>query len=173
MSFNSKLGSRMKFPASLLVLFWVAFAAPPIAWAGSVAETLESIHQPTERRDLAGLPAEVEKLCHGGGLAAHGANWEPSCMDSPFLPSARLIWYVISGPNVVAHYETGGIGHVYWVLVADYSSPPNAAVLWRAISPRQLADFEDLLTMFRQSKLSEVPAERSGLPNPPHRRPVS
>lgn len=72
------------------------------------------------------VPAALIALCanRDGKMAEPGGKWEPSdAIDDPSLPSKRLIWAATDGAYYIVHYESGGIAHIYHVLVAHLS--PN------------------------------------------------
>jgi hypothetical protein len=70
----------------------------------------------------------------------------------PSLPRKRLIWAVVYGEHYVVHYERGGRGHSFHILVATLAKTdlkPN--VVWRAVGGR-LKDY----AAFRSSVLERL-----------------
>ena len=83
------------------------------------------------------LPAKVVALCadQDGRLADPGQKWEATdYISDPSLPQKRLIWAATDGEYYVVHYERGGRGHSFHILVASIaSSNAPAEVLWRGV----------------------------------------
>ena len=99
------------------------------------------------------LPPTVIVLCARSkdGLAEPGHEWEATdvIMDS-MLPTKRLIWAVVGGEYYVVHYERGGRGHTFHVLVATFKQgDPEAKVIWRGVG----GHFEDFKSFFEALKL--------------------
>ena len=100
---------------------------------------------------LDALPAGIAKQCadSGGKLGAPSDKWEPTdVIRDPTLPRSRLIWHATSGRQTLVHYETGGRGHSYWLLIADRQT---ANVLLRTYSGAPLKGPPDLKEFIEKS----------------------
>jgi hypothetical protein len=84
------------------------------------------------------LPTSVVFLCADfkGRLADIGGRWEPSdYITDDKLPQKRLVWAAASGKYYVVHYERGGIGHSFHILLAKKDGNETVAV-WRAVGDK-------------------------------------
>jgi len=104
------------------------------------------------------LPPVVVALCadDSGKLAEPGQNWNATdVVTDPTLPWKRLIWATIGGDYYVVHYERGGIGHSFHILVATVAKgDARAKVVWRAVG-HQLKDYTAFLDALRTGKLDD------------------
>ena len=75
----------------------------------------------------------------------------------PSVPSQRLIWAAYSATYYVVHYERGGRGHSYHVLVAIFT-PENEAVsvAWRAVGG-PFTDYADFVNVLDCGALNDDP----------------
>jgi hypothetical protein len=86
------------------------------------------------------VPKAIVALCTGGSdrMADPGQRWEPTdVISGPPLPNKRLIWAAVTGSRYVVHYERGGIGFSYHVLVATLGAgdaPPESHLARRGRS---------------------------------------
>lgn len=102
------------------------------------------------------LPPTVLSLCVDGSgrLAEPGQKWEATdlIMDDR-LPTKRLIWAVTDGNYYVVHYERGGRGHSFHVLVAKLKTGDSKpSFVWRGVGA-QLKDFRAFLDAVASNKL--------------------
>jgi len=104
------------------------------------------------------LPPAVFTLCadENGRLAEPGQKWEVTdVITDDKLPTKRLVWAVTDGDYYVAHYERGGRGHSFHVLVAklkDRDGKPS--FVWRGVGER-LKDFRAFLDAIASNKLDD------------------
>src|SRR4030088_3801305 len=72
------------------------------------------------------------------------------------LPRRRLIWIARVPDCFVVHYEHGGIGLGYHVLVVrSYNRFHSANVVWYAAGPR-LASYNDFIKAIGENKLDDT-----------------
>jgi hypothetical protein len=81
----------------------------------------------------------VVKAC---AAASSGGGFELVDAGQPFqvtdvitnekLPGKRLIWAARIPGYMVVHYESGGIAHVYHLMVVALDPPKEAHVVWTA-----------------------------------------
>ena len=90
------------------------------------------------------LPSTIIALCadDSGRLAEPGQKWEATdVITDVFLPRKRLIWAAVFGEYSVVHYERGGRGHSFHVLVATLvKGEPKPKFVWRGVGG-QLKDY--------------------------------
>jgi hypothetical protein len=104
------------------------------------------------------LPPSVFALCadSAGRLAEAGQKWEATdaIMDDK-LPTKRLVWAVTDGNYYVVHYERGGRGHSFHVLVAKLKTGESKpSFIWRGVGG-QLKDFRAFLEAVASNKLDD------------------
>jgi hypothetical protein len=120
---------------------------------GEKAELLAFSNAPV-RTSLDALPRKLVELVAGsqGKLAAPGESWQVTdVVVGPVLPGSRLIWYATSGSRTLVHYETGGIAHNYWLLIAEGGA--TAQVRLRAFAYGALDGPSELKPKIEQSKV--------------------
>jgi hypothetical protein len=104
---------------------------------------LEDSARFSESRTLMDLPHEVTVLIadDNGNIAEPGQEWRSTdVIGDPSIPSKRLIWTALWGEYYVIHYERGGRGHSYHIVVATFTQgQESAAPVWRAVG----GPFED------------------------------
>ncbi|MGE4544026.1 MAG: hypothetical protein AB7D06_07955 [Pedobacter sp.] len=86
-------------------------------------------------RPITKLPPSIVALCADGNgrLAQPGGKWEPTdVISDASLPWKRLIWAAKTENYYVVHYERGGRGHSYHILVATMENG-EAKAIWRAV----------------------------------------
>ncbi|MDB6016631.1 MAG: hypothetical protein JWR19_1120 [Pedosphaera sp.] len=81
------------------------------------------------------LPPSIIALCadESGKIAEPIQKWQGTDLitDSK-LPSKRLIWAANGGAYYIVHYERGGRGHSFHVLVATLrQDDPKPTAVWR------------------------------------------
>jgi hypothetical protein len=73
------------------------------------------------------------------------------------LPGRRLIWVASLPGYHVVHYESGGIAHIYHILlVATGNAPKAAKVIWSAIINAPLKTYDDFLAALNAQKLDDT-----------------
>jgi hypothetical protein len=104
------------------------------------------------------LPPAIVALCadDSGRLAEPGQKWEATdLIRDPSLPRKRLIWAAIGGEYYVVHYERGGRGHSFHVLVATLAKGDSKPkVIWRGVGGH-LKDYSAFLSALRTGKLDD------------------
>lgn len=140
----------------LLILFIMGTAKPALATEALNTQTQESIkailQKETSIKDLSSislLSRSVLKLCSdsNGRMADIGAQWEATDAISDItLPRSRLIWAAETNTLTVVHCEAGGLGHMYFIVVADNDEKKNNSLDFplKILTPapyQQLADF--------------------------------
>jgi len=97
------------------------------------------------------VPPDVLVLCFDvkGRMADIGGQWEASdVITNDTLPRKRLIWAGVYRDYYLLHYESGGRGHSFHVLLAQTRAGARADVLWRAVGEKysDVAAFRKALT---------------------------
>jgi hypothetical protein len=87
-------------------------------------------------------------------MADAWAAWNPTDVSiGPPLPMQRLIWAAAVNGYAVIHYEQGGIGHSYQVVII---SPPHIdgtrSVIWPTAVGERLSDFPAFAALARIGK---------------------
>ncbi len=104
------------------------------------------------------LPPAVVALCadERGRLADPGQKWEATdAITDASLPRKRLIWGAVSGEYYVVHYERGGRGHSFHVLVATFAKgEAKPKFVWRGVGER-IKDYSAFLDALRNGKLDD------------------
>lgn len=104
------------------------------------------------------LPPEVAELCsdNNGNIAEPGEEWRVTdVISDPAIPSKRLIWAAKAGEYYVVHYERGGRGHSYHVLVATFTPGHEISnAIWRAAGG-PLEDYNAFLEALRTDMLDD------------------
>ena len=104
------------------------------------------------------IPTSVVELVGdtNGNLANPEEEWQATdVVVEPAVPAKRLLWAASDGTHVVVHYERGGRGHTYHVVVAEIVSN-MATVSWRAVGG-PLASYIDFLDALPGSRLDDDP----------------
>ena len=104
------------------------------------------------------LPPAVVALCadEGGRLAEPGQKWEATdVITDSSLPRKRLVWATVAGDYYVVHYERGGRGHSFHILVATLAKgDPKPKIVWRGVGGR-LKNYSAFLEALRSGKLDD------------------
>lgn len=104
------------------------------------------------------LPPAIVALCadDSGRLAEPSQKWEATdVISDPSLPRKRLIWAAVAGEYNVVHYERGGRGHSFHVLIATLAKGERKPkVVWRGVGDR-LKDYAAFLSALRSGKLDD------------------
>ena len=104
------------------------------------------------------LPPTIVALCadDSGRLAEPDQKWAATdVIADASLPRKRLIWAVVSGELYVVHYERGGRGHSFHILVATLAkADPKPKVVWRGVGSK-LKDYPAFLSALRSGKLDD------------------
>ena len=162
----------MKLPELFLLL--TLLAAPSVACAKITklaAATRHHVEAPAQvemRRTVREVPAEVIRACaaatRGGEfeLADPGRQYQATdVIDSLNLPIRRLRWAARIPGYYAIHYERGGIGHSFHVLLVQVSERADAAparVVWSAVSEGILKDYDRFVAALRAGQLDDNPA---------------
>ena len=119
-------------------------------------KALRDVSRFREIHTATNLPPSVFALCadSAGRLAEPGQKWEATdvIMDDK-LPTKRLVWAVTDGDYYVVHYERGGRGHSFHVLVAKLKDGMQSFV-WYGAGAR-LKDFRAFLDAVASNKLDD------------------
>lgn len=101
------------------------------------------------------LPPPIVALC-GSKVADSGQKWNPTdVVTDPTLAGKRLIWAAIDSNYYVVHYESGGIAHMFHVLVARLAkNDAKPEVVWRATGG-PLKDYAGFVDALRSRKLDD------------------
>lgn len=121
-------------------------------------KVLRDISRFHEIHTATNLPPEVFALCADGNnrLAEPGQKWEVTdLITDPTLPRKRLIWAVTDDVYFVVHYESGGIGHGYHVVIAKRKTGGGRAnLLWHGVGD-PLKDYRAFLDAIVSNKLDD------------------
>ena len=101
------------------------------------------------------IPSAVLALCAdtNGRLADIGENWEATdLITDDKLPQKRLIWAAEYKNYYLVHYERGGRGHSFHILLAQTKGSEKADVLWRAVGDR----YADILAFSKALKNNQM-----------------
>ncbi len=121
-------------------------------------KTLEDSSRFHEVHATTTLPPAILALCadDNGRLAEPGQKWEATdVIRDPSLPRKRLIWAAVAGEYYVVHYERGGRGHSFHVLIATLAKgEQKPKLVWRGVGER-LKDYAAFLRALRTGKLDD------------------
>lgn len=96
---------------------------------------LRNISRFHEVHSATNLPPAILLLCSDDNerIAEPGQNWNPTDMVfETSVPQSRFIWAVTDGDYYVVHYESGGYGHSYNILVARWKTgQTRRSLIWR------------------------------------------
>ena len=113
----------------------------------------------TRVNEVAKLPTEIFALCFNRGaiakMADPGGKWNvtDAIFDST-LPNHRLIWAATDGVHYVVHYEEGGMGHSFHIVLAALEKAGTKPTLdWHATVAGELTDYESFLQALKAGKL--------------------
>jgi hypothetical protein len=98
-------------------------------------------------RRVSNIPANALKAC-GFKLANPDEEFQVTdCVTNEKLLDRRLIWGALKSNYLILHYERGGIGHSYHILILSKNDKGNFKIVWSASSiPFQsYDDFWDVL----------------------------
>ncbi len=102
-----------------------------------------------ELRKVADLPAKVVALIAPDPkfIANPGEKWQVTdVIDDPNLPAKRLIWAATDGEHYIVHYESGGIAHVFHILMVNVAPTPSEPVTQSGAKQYQdLASFAEAM----------------------------
>jgi hypothetical protein len=105
------------------------------------------------------LPVAIIALCADAHdtLAEPGRSYQATdVVKTPHLPRKRLIWAATDGQHYVVHYEMGGYGHSYHVLVATVNTGDSKPTdVWYGTSGR-LKDFPAFVDALRKGSLDDT-----------------
>ena len=119
-------------------------------------KALRDVSRFHEIHSTAKLPAAVFALCADGNgrLAEPGQKWEATdVITDEKLPTKRLIWAFTDGELYVVHYERGGYGHSFHILVARLKEPK---LVWYGTGiASALKDYSAFLEALQAEKLKD------------------
>lgn len=106
------------------------------------------------------LPAAIVALCadSNGMLAEPGQKWQATDaipLGKP-LPQKRLVWAATAGQYYVVHYESGGRGHSFHILLATIAKGQKPKVVWHAVSHGPLNNYSAFIGALRTGKLDDT-----------------
>ncbi|MFA5335748.1 MAG: hypothetical protein WC324_02385 [Candidatus Omnitrophota bacterium] len=111
-----------------------------------------------EIRATKNLPPAVVALCadESGRLAEPGQKWEiTDVITDVTLPRKRLIWAVTDGEYYVVHYERGGYGHSFHVLVVTLTKGDAAPRdTWYGVG-NQLKNYPAFIAALHKGELDD------------------
>jgi hypothetical protein len=146
----------------LLLCLLAALVVGGVCWADTTTlpadaqKTLRDASRFHEVHAATNLPPEVFALCADGSgrLAEPGQKWEATdAITDPKLPTKRLIWAFTDGDFYVVHYERGGRGHSFHILVARIKEPKLAWYGAGIVS--QFKDYSAFLEAWQAGKLKD------------------
>lgn len=145
----------MRLIGALLLL---VLASASVRAADLTPEDRQVLKDATQFRVVASvwaLPAPIVDLCAGDGrLAEPGQKWEATdVITDRSLATKRLVWAVVANDYYVVHYERGGRGHSFHVLVATLVNG-QSSVPWRGVGP-SLKDYAAFLDALRSGTLED------------------
>jgi hypothetical protein len=148
---------------SLFILFALTMQTPCYADVTKLAAEHRKVLLDSSRfhelRSTTNLPPTVAALCTDGKgkLAEPGQKWQVTdIITDDSLPRKRLIWGVTDGEHYVVHYEQGGRGHSFHVLVATYNAGDSKAkVVWEGAGD-QFKDYSPFLIALEKNKLDDA-----------------
>jgi len=151
-----------------LILAFLAFAALP-SFCCADDETNVTRIPPEYRKVLVdasrfrevhaatNLPSAVFSLCADGSgrLAEPGQKWEVTdVIIDHRLPRSRLIWAATDGDYYVVHFERGGIGHEFVVLIATVKpDTTKPTIIWQGYAVYLLKDYKAFVREWQANRL--------------------
>lgn len=103
------------------------------------------------------LPPEIVALCADSNLrlAEPGQKWESTdyIIDSS-LPRRRLIWAVVKDKYYVVHYESGGRGHSFQILIAT-TIQQQPKVIWQGGGFARLKNYKVFVDTLQRTNLDD------------------
>jgi len=103
-------------------------------------QALRKAPQFEQVRSATNLPPSVFARCADSGarLAERGGRWESTdLIEDSTLPTHRLVWAVKHEDYYVVHYERGGRGHSFHLVVAKLSvGETKPGLVWHAVGDR-------------------------------------
>ena len=157
-------GTPMRISAILLLLIFTlqgVCRGEITELASADRKTLQDASRFHEIHAVAKLPAGIVATCadRNGKLADPGKKWNVGdAILDPAVPRKRLIWAATDNDYYVVHYEKGGLGHSYHLLVAGLK-PGNETptFVWHAVGG-QLKDLATAFAAIAKHKLDDGPA---------------
>jgi len=111
---------------------------------------------------VAALPEAVKRAFASAMPAAKFAMADPGeeyqgtdVIDTPGLPTRRLIFAAHCGDRWIIHYEHGGLGHNYDVLIVG--GRPSPRFLWGGTLGAGVKDLDDLRHSIALDKVDDDP----------------
>jgi len=123
--------------------------------SNSHRELLEHITLFRPVKSKSEIPSAVLALCadSNGRLADIGGRWEATdLITNNKLPQKRLIWAAVYQNYYLVHYERGGRGHSFHILLAQAEGGEKADALWRAVGDR----YSDILAFTKALRNNQM-----------------
>ena len=133
------------------------------------ANVRAALERPTSVQMLystAQVPSAVKRACasvmadHRFWLADPGKPYNETDVEWDFkIPGRRLIWAAHVPGYSIIHYEQGGRGHGYSVLVVQYTRGSRANVAWAAAGgslKKPLRDYRAFVSAIRAGTLDDT-----------------
>ncbi|EEF59158.1 hypothetical protein [Pedosphaera parvula] len=127
-------------------------------------KALEQVGNFHEVRAVTNLPPAIVALCvgEGGSLAERGGKWNATdLVTDESAPMHRLIWAMKGGNYYVVHFEAGGRGHNFHVLVAvmdKEDAKPRLAM--DQVGFRKVKNYKAFVESLGQNELKEPPKSK-------------
>ena len=146
---------------SLLLIF---LCAPSFGYAEATniaPDTRTALEHPQDFHDIAStknLPATVMALClyNTNKMADPGGKWEATDdVSDDSLPRTRLIWAAAKDNLYVVHYEHGGRGHSYHLLVAALQPNGSAKAIWHASVTKALNSLNEVDSALQSNAIDD------------------
>jgi hypothetical protein len=156
-------------PAPAAAVALLLLCAPALASAKVTqlpADARAILHRPDQFQEVrakAKLPASILELLGGDAqIADPGQPWQVTdVVESPPRPWQRLDWAAVAGDLYLVHYEHGGIGHSFELVLARWKKgDARAQVLWHGYAKKTLAGLRAFLAALDGGTLGDAPLDR-------------
>ena len=146
---------------------WISFASAAVTRLPvHVRATLERPSSAQMLYSTAQLPSAVKRACasviadHRFWFADPGKPYNETDVEwDSKIPGRRLIWAAQVPGYYIIHYEQGGRGHGYSVLVAHYTRGSLAKVAWAATGgslKKPLRNYRAFVSAIRSGTLDDT-----------------
>src|SRR5689334_14069637 len=160
-----KSNKRLPFPLKTLLLLVLVVLAGQTASFGDVTKlrpedrrVLQDVSRFHEIHSTTNLPPQVVSLCadENGRMADPDKKWEATdVITDAKLPRRRLIWAASDGEYYVVHYERGGIGHSFHVLVTRFKAGDRKAESICCGAGEPLKDYKAFLAALESNSMRD------------------